>query len=347
MQNFTKERIDYFSLNIPAIIYTCLATDNFPATYISKNIKRILGYTPGDFIRTPSFWIDRLHPDEVEGILVGLNALFENNEHHHIYRFRAANGDYKWFRDELTLIRNSDGEPEEIIGCMVDITVEKNLELHLAQLEESKRVLKMKEFELGIVNARLDERSKLLQDMHDGFGSQLASARVMAREGVLTPEGFERTITECLSDLHLVCDTLSLRNESIQDALIDFKFRLDRRLLGSSISVHWDINLNCAFKLEIRDILSVMRILQESISNALQHASATRITIKAECIYECSQLIFEITDNGIGIPAKLKRGRGLNNMYSRANSLGAILDISSLQSGGTQVLLQVNGPDSI
>lgn len=71
--------------------------------------------------------------------------------------------------------------------------------------------------EAAIQKSRLEERTLLLQDMHDGFGSQLVSARLMAETGLISASDLPVLLQECLADLHLVADTLGSPGQPLAD----------------------------------------------------------------------------------------------------------------------------------
>ena len=49
------------------MIYSGEARGNFDATYISENIKAIVGYNPADFL-SPGFWANSIHPDDTQRV---------------------------------------------------------------------------------------------------------------------------------------------------------------------------------------------------------------------------------------------------------------------------------------
>lgn len=136
------ERLIYFS---PAVHYVAQASGDYGATYISPGIKRQLGYEPAQFMQDSAFWASHIHPDDRLKTLSDLNQLFDNDRHSHEYRFRHADGSYRWMHDELVLVSDNDGDPLEIIGSWIDVTARKEAEFALVernkQLEESKRQL--------------------------------------------------------------------------------------------------------------------------------------------------------------------------------------------------------------
>lgn len=56
--------------------------------------------------------------------------------------------------------------------------------------------------------SRLAERERLLAEMHDGLGSQLASAKIRFERGAITTQQAGEVLQECVTDLHLLVDTL-------------------------------------------------------------------------------------------------------------------------------------------
>ncbi|MDH4028886.1 MAG: PAS domain S-box protein, partial [Nitrospirota bacterium] len=117
--------------SMPASIYTCRAEGDFGATYISGNIESLTGYSPEEFTSVSSFWRDRIHPDDRQRVFNNLPALFEKGHHEHEYRWRIADGSYKWFYDMLRLIKGPDGKTSHMVGTFVDITARKKAEREL------------------------------------------------------------------------------------------------------------------------------------------------------------------------------------------------------------------------
>ena len=81
----------------------------------------------------------------------------------------------------------------------------------------------------------------------------------------------------------------------------------------------------------------LFRIAQEAITNARKHGQAEHITIRLEQTRK--ELVLTIQDNGIGLPKKLskKRGMGLKSMSRRAEEIGATLTAARGKKKGTIV----------
>lgn len=199
--------------------------------------------------------------------------------------------------------------------------------------EELKRITKIE-----VEQSRFKEREQLLQDMHDGFGSQLASIRIMSEQGRLNVDQLPNYLQEITSDLHLIVDTLSQEDMTLESALINMRYRLSRRFNEGSPHLLWDFSLKGMHFEDSRLILHILRVMQEAFNNAIRHANPNNIWLRA--IYDQNQraLTVSVRDDGIGMPNEVRRGRGMNNMQQRAREIGGDLEMIDCQPG-TEVRL--------
>ena len=128
VQAAAQERLSRLLSSSPAVIYSFKATGDFAPTFVSDNISRVFGYAPGEYLEDPSFWRDRVHPDDLARVEDEISQFFQNGVHTVEYRFRRKDGSYCWVNDEQHLIRGIDGEPSEIVGSWSDITARKAAE---------------------------------------------------------------------------------------------------------------------------------------------------------------------------------------------------------------------------
>ncbi len=137
----SEAHLSHLLTSSPAIIYTCVPEGNFPATFISENVRDIMGFEPEQFLQDPGFWANGIHPDDAPRVFEGLEHLFEHDSHSHEYRFRRNDGSYMWVHDELKLLRDESGKPYSIIGYWADITQQKKAEQQLQESESRYRSL--------------------------------------------------------------------------------------------------------------------------------------------------------------------------------------------------------------
>jgi two-component system NarL family sensor kinase len=80
------------------------------------------------------------------------------------------------------------------------------------------------------------------------------------------------------------------------------------------------------------------RILREALINANKHARATQIILEVRRLK--NEIVFSVTDNGVGLSRKPKAGHGLgfHIMQYRAQSIGARLEFEAPKKGGSRVV---------
>ena len=135
-------RFRYLIDNTPAIIYCTVPSGDFKMTFVSKNVFHVLGYHPEDMVADANFWFDHIHPEDMPHIFSSLAQLFTEGQRTYEYRFRAADGEYRWMHDTLRLVRDECGVPLEVMGALTDITVRKQMEQTLqARGEEQQQLI--------------------------------------------------------------------------------------------------------------------------------------------------------------------------------------------------------------
>jgi len=217
-------------------------------------------------------------------------------------------------------------------GVLTDLSRQKSAEAALRSIHQELLLSSVKQ-------SRLNEREALLQDMHDGFGSQLVMARRYLEKGQLSRTELSELLDQCLADLHLLADTLQISEPDLKHALANYRHRISQRLEATGLRLVWQINLDNGPSYSSRELVQIMRILQEAINNAVRHAEASTIVVRVHGDEE-QGLTLEVVDDGCGLPNEIQHGRGLSNLRSRAEELNGLLTLSSA-SPGTRLCLKL------
>jgi adenylate cyclase len=122
-----RDRVEHLLASSPAVIYSFEASGDYAPTFISENVKSLLGYNREDYLASPDFWQSRIHPEDCERILGDFGRLLEEGHLSYEYRFRKQDGSYCWISDDLQLVRDAAGDPVEVVGAWSDITARKQL----------------------------------------------------------------------------------------------------------------------------------------------------------------------------------------------------------------------------
>ena len=109
--------------------------------YVSPQVERF-GYTPDQWRRTADFWKLHLHPDDLDRVIEINDRVNESGDAFLAeYRFQAADGSYRWLRDEAVRVHDDDGLPLFWQGVMLDITDQKRAQQDLRDADERYRAV--------------------------------------------------------------------------------------------------------------------------------------------------------------------------------------------------------------
>ncbi|MBU3681819.1 MAG: PAS domain S-box protein [Flavobacterium sp.] len=103
----------------------------------NKGIEEVFGYKKEEVGNTSSWWFDRIHPEDSIKMSVRLYSFIEQKTEkwQDEYRFRCADGTYKFVFDRGFLVKDEDGTAIRMIGAIQDISKQKTEEQRLKLLE--------------------------------------------------------------------------------------------------------------------------------------------------------------------------------------------------------------------
>lgn len=250
---------------------------------------------------------------------------------------QARRRDGSLFPADLAVSQFYDGRPM-FTGILRDLSDRKRMEAEVLQIAET-------------------EQRRIGQELHDDAQQQLAGLTMIARHATdsLSPFiGHQPELAAVQSRFERVVKGLRDANQSLRT--------LARGLVPMQIDAHGLIDaltqlaaqvsdqhgIACTFVandgVDVQDngiATHLYRITQESVNNALKHASPTMISVRIGP--RDGQICLEIEDNGHGIdPAQPTSGRGLQIMAYRAGLIGGILTVRRGEQGGTVVSCKVS-----
>jgi signal transduction histidine kinase len=215
------------------------------------------------------------------------------------------------------------------------------LALHYNHLVECSRIEERRK-------ATLEERNRLARDIHDnlaqGFGAILMQLQAAQREVTTLTPGLAATLNTAvdLARTHMIearrsVGTLRPNVGNAEEMSTALKRIADRAQLSTATPIETTFDpLPRYGDVVEREIIG---IAQEALTNAVRHARARRITVRASPIRSLG-LRLSIADDGRGIAGdKSTSGFGLTSMQERAARIGASLTIVTAPRSGTEVVL--------
>lgn len=183
------------------------------------------------------------------------------------------------------------------------------------------------------------ERERIARELHDGLGGLLSAAKLNL-ENNETNEKIKDMINISITELKRISNALlpeTLLKMGLTHAICSFckafsgytNLKIECSTYGS------DNRYNSVFE------LSVYRITQEIVNNAIKHSKCTSITI--EIIQDESRLFIAIADDGIGFDPNLLKnnnGMGLQNIKKRVEVYSGRVEFNNIKPHGTEVIIE-------
>ncbi|TDO71450.1 PAS domain S-box-containing protein [Flavobacterium chryseum] len=103
----------------------------------NKGIEIVFGYKQEEVGKTSKWWFDKIHPEDSIRMSIKLYSFIEQKTEkwQDQYRFRCADGTYKYVLDRGFLLKDENGRAIRMIGAIQDITKQKEEEQRLKLLE--------------------------------------------------------------------------------------------------------------------------------------------------------------------------------------------------------------------
>jgi signal transduction histidine kinase len=215
--------------------------------------------------------------------------------------------------------------------------------------EVERRTSDLRDLARHLQTAREDERARLARDLHDELGALLTTAKLDV--AVLRPR-IQQNMPEMLPKVSHLTDALN-QGIALKRRIIEDLCPSSLRTLGlaasleallhdtgkvSGLQIEQDLQ---AVELSADDQLTVYRVVQEAITNALKYAQARHLRVRL--VAQGQQAVASIEDDGIGFdPDTSRLGRhGLRGMRFRVEASGGELSLTSAPGQGTCIVARL------
>jgi signal transduction histidine kinase len=214
---------------------------------------------------------------------------------------------------------------------------------------------------IAIENARLheqvrrlaivEERERIGGDLHDGIIQSMYAVSLTLED---VPELMLTEPEEATARVERAIEALNLTIRDVRNFIFGLQPRLleGTSLLAGLTALAEESRHNTLLEVEVRAphgpvaepdpaiTADLLGIASEALSNVARHAQAARVWVD---VVEDDGLTLSIADDGVGIkPGGAALGhQGLRNMRTRAERLGATLDIHSEPGAGTRVVVHI------
>ena len=301
-------------------------------TFISPQIVAILGYPVDQWLSSPAFWVEHIHPeDRTWAPQYGYEETRLQRAHAFEYRMLAADGRTVWIRDSVSVLVEN-GQATKLRGIMEDVTSRKLSEVKLAQAAKD---LEQKNQELAVARDKALEAVKVKAEFLATMSHEIRTPMngVIGMTGLLldtplNPQQREYAETVRLSGEHL----LDIINEILDFSKIEAgKLKLETLTFDLHATVEDAVSLlgerADAKGLELMSLVQagvptalrgdpgrLRQVLVNLIGNAIKFTERGEVVVAVNVldnpggeVVDTTQpepyrtLQFEVSDTGVGI----------------------------------------------
>ncbi len=199
----------------------------------------------------------------------------------------------------------------------------------------------------------VNTREEIARDLHDTVIQRLFAIglRLQAARSVPDRDALVQRVDDAVDEID---DTI----RDLRDAIFGLHkapTEMLRPRIEEAVSRLLPPTITCELRIEDRvrvdDELGhdLEAVVNEALANVVQHARATRVTIRAAI--DDHDLVMSIDDDGVGPDADRdsrrersdRRGRGLTNMATRIERQGGSFDLEPARGGGTSITIRIPG----
>jgi len=128
----------------PVMIFRWKNEKNWPVSFVSNNVEKIIGYTSEELLSGKVFYASIIHADDYERVVNEVHAAANSQKEaifHQEYRILHKNGNIVWLKDFTNIIYDDNSNIIEYIGYVLDITRQKFFYDEMMFKEERYQVL--------------------------------------------------------------------------------------------------------------------------------------------------------------------------------------------------------------
>ena len=246
---------------------------------------------------------------------------------------------------DVTALKKAEAELKKSKEMLENLVQQRTKALRIANSELESEIARRKGLEGQILEISDREQERLGQELHDGLCQQLTAIGFLARATALRLTDHRVVQTEDLEKIaqlinSSVMDARNIARDLHKEEIDAAEFSTALRALVERKIWKTPCRLDLRTDVNIEDDKvgsQLYRILREAVINANKHARATQIVLEVRRVK--NQLVFNVSDNGVGFGRKPKAGHGLgfHIMQYRAQSIGARLEFQSRKKSGSRV----------
>jgi PAS domain S-box-containing protein len=271
-------------------------------------------------------------------------------------RYVSKEGAVIWAETNAAVIYDAFAKPKMAVITINNITHRKEFEKERNKLfkEISSSRLQLKNLYSELLKIQEEERRRISLELHDDIGQLLTAVKynLIILKKAESPNQIgdqsDKSIELLDQIIRKIKDiTVNLHPSMLDDLGFIPALRWYFRKIGDSfnITINFDTVIeNLKFNKDVE--ISIFRIIQETITNAVKHSGTKHIDIVIE--ETANNIVLTLKDSGKGFDVNktfrslnFSEHLGLKNIKQRAELIGASLAFNSSDTKGTEIIMKI------
>jgi len=281
-------------------------------------------------------FLDKIHPDDRPKFIATIAGLTPKNPSGAVtYRVLISDDASVWLRSSGRAFYDGEGRMLRVIGMAADVTDLKRAEEAL--LKANRKLVKVQE----------QERARIGRELHDDIGQRLAMLAIeleqlQEKHNDLPAEvrGHVRELQQMTGDLSSSVHALSHDFHSSKLEYLGVVAGIESwcKEFGERQKMDIDFKTNVAGVLPPDVGVSLLRVVQEALHNAIKHSGERRVEVQLREDSGEIHLIVSDLGRGFDVETALEgKGLGLTSMRERVRLMNGTIVIDSKPLAGTTV----------
>ena len=332
----SEERFRLVANTAPVMIW--MSDTNKTCNYFNKPWLNFTGRTFEQELGNG--WAEGVHSEDFEVCLKTYTEAFDRREQFEmLYRLRRHDGEYRWVSDTGVPRFNDDGTFAGYIGSCIDVTERQRASQALSTIGRK------------LIEAHEQERTWIGRELHDDISQRLAMLVLeLDRWSHVNPANgnFSKRLIRARRQVTDIVDAVQALSHRLHSSKLDYlglaiAAKSFCRELSKQVKVEIQFSQSAIPATIPQEVsLSMFRVLQEALQNAIKHSGARTFQVNLCGIPNGIELT--VSDEGKGFDENnvvFRHGLGLISMRERIQMVNGVFNITTHPGQGTTVSARV------